>query len=86
MTDPSTFEQDERARLVLTERNVNGCLTRRPRAWKEEIVGKHLADITLAAEKKMIRELVMGYKALKVFRLEGFRDEGFAKALQEAVC
>lgn len=44
-----------------------------------------LADVILKAEKKMLKDLVMGLKHLRYFRLTGFRDEAFARALEEYV-
>ena len=44
-----------------------------------------LAHVVLKAEMKMLRDLVTGIKGLKDFRLTGFRDEAFAKRLEERV-
>ncbi|MCJ1451896.1 hypothetical protein MMC28_002236 [Mycoblastus sanguinarius] len=43
------------------------------------------AEIMLKVEKKMFKELVLGFKALRVFRLKGFQDEMFAKGLENLV-
>lgn len=40
-----------------------------------------LAAAMLKAEKKMLKEMVGGLKALRTFRLEGFRDALFAERL-----
>ena len=39
----------------------------------------------LKSEKKVFKELIAGLKALRVFRLEGFSDADFAKALESMV-
>ena len=44
-----------------------------------------MGDVMLEIEKKMVRELVDGFKGLRCFRLEGFGDEGFATGLGEVV-
>ena len=44
-----------------------------------------MGDVMLEIEKKMVRELVGGFKSLRCFRLEGFGDEEFARGLEELV-
>ena len=44
-----------------------------------------LADTMLKAEKKMFKDLVSGIKGLKYFGLVGFRDQVFARSLEEYV-
>ena len=39
----------------------------------------------LKSEKKVFKELIAGLKALRVFKLEGFPDDDFAKALEGMV-
>ena len=70
---------------ALGARDVNSRVMGRRSEVKEGMKGLHLADVTLLAEKKMIRDLVLGSKTLKVFRLEGFRDECFSKDLQARI-
>ncbi len=41
--------------------------------------------VMLKSEKKVFKELVAGLKALRVFKLEGFSDDNFAKALEDMV-
>ena len=41
--------------------------------------------VILKSEKKVLKELVMGLKALRRFKLEGFPDDNFAKALERMV-
>lgn len=41
--------------------------------------------VILKSEKKVFKELIAGLKALRVFRLEGFSDADFAKALESMV-
>ena len=41
--------------------------------------------VMLKSEKKVFEELIAGLKALRVFKLEGFSDDGFAKALEDMV-
>ncbi|KAL8798416.1 MAG: hypothetical protein Q9182_006676 [Xanthomendoza sp. 2 TL-2023] len=48
---------------------------------REGKVGKMM----LKAEKKMLKELVQGLKGLRVFKLKGFEDGEFARALEEWV-
>lgn len=43
------------------------------------------ADVMLKAEMKMLKDLVIGIKRLKYFRLLGFRHELFARCLEEQV-
>lgn len=40
------------------------------------------AKVMLKAEKKVLRELVVGLKALRVFELKGFEDGEFAANLE----
>jgi len=42
-------------------------------------------DVILKAEKKMLKNLVSGLRALREFHLVGYRDEGFARELEESV-
>ena len=39
----------------------------------------------LKSEKKVFKELIAGLKALRAFKLEGFPDDDFAKALEGMV-
>ena len=41
--------------------------------------------LMLKSEKKVFKELIAGLKALRVFKLEGFSDDAFAKALEDMV-
>ena len=41
--------------------------------------------VMLKSEKKVFKELIAGLKGLRVFKLEGFPDDGFAKALEDTV-
>ena len=41
--------------------------------------------VMLKSEKKVFKELITGLKALRVFKLEGFSDAEFAKALEDMV-
>ncbi|KAL9593903.1 MAG: hypothetical protein Q9219_007321 [cf. Caloplaca sp. 3 TL-2023] len=43
------------------------------------------AEAMLKAEKKVLREMVMGLKGLRVFELKGFEDDNFARELEEWV-
>lgn len=43
------------------------------------------AEAMLKAEKKVLRELVVGLKGLRVFELRGFVDGEFAEGLEEWV-
>ena len=44
-----------------------------------------VADTMLKAEMKMLKDLVSDIKGLKYFRLSGFRDQAFARCLEECV-
>ena len=41
--------------------------------------------VMLKSEKKVFKELIAGLKGLKVFRLKGFSDDDFARALENMV-
>ena len=43
------------------------------------------AEAMQKAEKKVLRDLVVGLKGLRVFRLKGFSDEEFARELEDWV-
>lgn len=45
----------------------------------------HLAAMMLNTEKKMLKEMVQGLKALRVFELKGFEDVEFARRLEIGV-
>ncbi|KAL8783354.1 MAG: hypothetical protein Q9213_004673 [Squamulea squamosa] len=56
----------------------------KPRGTMQKREG-HAAVAMLHAEKKMLKEMVKGIKALRVFELKGFEDVGFAKGLESIV-
>ncbi|KAI4138167.1 MAG: hypothetical protein L6R39_006937 [Caloplaca ligustica] len=49
--------------------------------WKRE---GQAAEAMLKAEKKVLRELVVGLEGLRVFELRGFVDGGFARRLESS--
>lgn len=49
------------------------------RGWKREGV---VAEVMLRVEKKMLAEMVVGMRGLRMFRLEGFVDGDFARGLR----
>lgn len=64
------LDNDPNRTLFIGHRQLNGM--------KRE---GSLSDAMLKAEKKMLKDMVQGLKALRVFKLEGFRDSLFAERL-----
>ncbi|KAL8994501.1 MAG: hypothetical protein Q9169_005555 [Polycauliona sp. 2 TL-2023] len=74
-----------RLQFVETEDSDKGILVQGgPKGATTKREG-HIAVVMLKAEKKMLKEMVRGMRALKVFELTGFEDADFARRLEVCV-
>lgn len=78
-------EQLQQQRSALADKDANPQLSLYGKEANEIKQNCMIADAKLKAEKKMLKTLVEDFRTLKVFRLEGFRDQAFADMLQGLV-
>lgn len=75
----------QQQRSALADREANPQLSLSGKDVKKLKQNWMIADAKLKAEKKMLKTLVEDFRTLKVFRLEGFRDQAFADLLRGLV-
>ena len=78
--------QLKKERAALVERATRRYALAKKEGVSLNFQGKEaVANPMLDAERKMLKNLVQGLRTLREFHLQGFEDEGFAKALEKSV-
>ena len=78
--------QVKKERAALVGRATHRCALAEKEGISLAFEGKEaVANPVLDAERKMFKDLVQGLRTLREFYLQGFEDEGFAKALEKSV-